>query len=105
MQKLLETLKEDFLVVTVSKNAVYEPAARLDGNIIIFDNEVLGEPLTIGALYDEDNAVIDAVIDAAWLADLTFENGEIVDWVIRSATASDIERTKYLNELLLPYFT
>ena len=101
MQKLLETLKEDFLVVTVSKNAVYEPAARLDGNIIIFDNEVLGEPLTIGALYDEDNAVI----DAAWLADLTFENGEIVDWVICSATASDIERTKYLNKLLLPYFT
>ena len=101
MQKLLETLKEDFLVVTVSKNAVYESATRLDGNIIIFDNEALGEPLTIGALYDEDNAVI----NAAWLADLTFENGEIVDWVIRSATASDIERTKYLNELLLPYFT
>ena len=35
MQKLLETLKEDFLVVTVSKNAVYESATRLDGNIII----------------------------------------------------------------------
>ena len=101
MQKLLETLKEDFLVATVSKNAVYESATRLDGNIIIFDNEALGEPLTIGALCDEDNDVI----NAAWLADLTFENGEIVDWVMRSATAYDIERTKYLNELLLPYFT
>ena len=31
-------------------------------------------------------------------------NGEIVDWVIRSATALDIERTKYLNEILSPYF-
>ena len=104
MKKLLEILREDFLV-TVENNGDYQQATSLDGDIIIFDNEVLGEPLTIGALYDEDNAVIDAVIDAAWLADLTFENGEIVDWVIRSATASDIERTKYLNELLLPYFT
>ncbi len=102
MQKLLETLKEDFLVVTRENNAAYEPTTSLDGNIIIFDNFVLGEPLTIDTLYDEDN---DDVVDAAWLADLTFENGEIVDWVIRSATAFDIERTKYLNELLLPYFT
>ena len=99
MQKLLETLREDFLVVIGENNAVYEPATSLEGNIIIFDNFVFGEPLTIDMLYDED------VVDTAWLADLTFENGEIVDWVIRSATASDIERTKYLNELLLPYFT
>ena len=52
-------------------------------------------------LYDEDNDIV----DVAWLADLTIENGEVVDWVIRSATAADIERTKYLNEILAPYFT
>ena len=97
MQKLLEALKEDFLV-TVENKAVYQQASSLDGNIIIFDNELLGEPLTIDMLNDEDN------VDAAWLADLNFENGEIVDWVIRSATALDIERTKYLNEILSPYF-
>ena len=97
MQKLLEALKEDFLV-TVENKAVYQQATSLDGNIIIFDNELLGEPLTIDMLNDEDN------VDAAWLADLNFENGEIVDWVIRSATALDIERTKYLNEILSPYF-
>lgn len=99
MQKLLETLREDFLVVIGENNTVYEPATSLDGNIIIFDNFVFGEPLTIDMLYDED------VVDTTWLADLTFENGKIVDWVIRSATAFDIERTKYLNELLSPYFT
>ena len=87
MQKLLETLREDFLV-TVENN----------GDIIIFDNELLGEPLTIDTLNNEDS------IDVAWLADLNFENGEIVDWTIRSATALDIERTKYLNEILSPYF-
>ena len=87
MSKLLETLREDFLI-TVENN----------GDIIIFDNELLGEPLTIDMLNDEDN------VDAAWLADLNFENGEIVDWVIRSATALDIERTKYLNEILSPTF-
>ena len=97
MQKLLEALKEDFLV-TVENKAVYQQASSLDGNIIIFDNELPGEPLTIDMLNDEDN------VDAAWLADLNFENGEIVDWVIRSATALDIERTKYLNEILSPYF-
>ena len=73
----------------------------LDGEIIIFDNFVLGEHLTIDILNDED----DAIVDVVWLADLTVENGEIVDWVIRSATAVDIERTKYLNEILAPYFT
>ena len=67
MSKLLETLREDFLV-TVENNGDYQQATSLDGDIIIFDN------------------------------------GEIVDWVIRSATALDIERTKYLNEILSPYF-
>ena len=100
MQKLLEVLKEDFLVVT-EKNAVYQPVTSIDGDIIIFDNFVLDEPLTIDMLCDED----DDVINVAWLADLTIENCEIVDWVIRSATAADIERTKYLNEILAPYFT
>ena len=51
-------------------------------------------------LNDEDGDII----DASWLAYLTFENGKIVDWVIRSATAIDFERTKYLDELLTPYF-
>ena len=51
-------------------------------------------------LNDEDGDII----DASWLAYLTFENGKIVDWVIRSATALDFERTKYLDELLTPYF-
>ena len=101
MQKLLEVLKEDFLVVTRKKNDIYQPVTSLDGDIIIFDNFVLGEPLTIDMLYDEDNDIV----DVAWLADLTIENGEVVDWVIRSATAADIERTKYLNEILAPYFT
>ena len=98
MSKLLETLREDFLV-TVENNGDYQQVTSLDGDIIIFDNELLGEPLTIDMLNDEDN-----VVDAAWLADLNFENGEIVDWVIRSTTALDIERTKYLNEILSPYF-
>ena len=98
MQKLLETLREDFLV-TVENNGDYQQATSLDGDIIIFDNELLGEPLTIDALNNEYD-----VVDAAWLADLNFESGEIVDWVIRSATALDIERTKYLNEILSPYF-
>ena len=97
MQKLLETLREDFLV-TVENNGDYQQATSLDGDIIIFDNELLGEPLTIDMLNDEDN------VDAAWLADLNFENGKIVDWVIRSTTALDFERTKYLDELLTPYF-
>ena len=97
MSKLLETLREDFLV-TVENNGDYQQATSLDGDIIIFDNELLGEPLTIDLLNDEDN------VDAAWLADLNFENGKIVDWVIRSTTALDIERTKYLDELLTPYF-
>ena len=97
MQKLLETLREDFLV-TVENNGDYQQATSLDGDIIIFDNELLGEPLTIDILNDEDN------VDAAWLADLNFENGKIVDWVIRSTTALDFERTKYLDELLTPYF-
>ena len=97
MQKLLETLREDFLV-TVENNGDYHQATSLDGDIIIFDNELLGEPLTIDMLNDEDN------VDAAWLADLNFENGKIVDWVIRSTTALDFERTKYLDELLTPYF-
>lgn len=97
MSKLLETLREDFLV-TVENNGDYQQATSLDGDIIIFDNELLGKPLTIDMLNDEDN------VDAAWLADLNFENCEMVDWVIRSATALDIERTKYLNEILSPYF-
>lgn len=97
MQKLLETLREDFLV-TVENNGDYQQATSLVGDIIIFDNELLGKPLTIDMLNDEDN------VDAAWLADLKFENGEIVDWVIRSASALDIDRTKYLNEILSPYF-
>ena len=97
MQKLLEALREDFLV-TVENNGDYQQATSLDGDIIIFDNELLGEPLTIDMLNDEDN------VDAAWLADLNFENGKIVDWVIRSTTALDFERTKYLDELLTPYF-
>ena len=100
MQKLLTTLKEDFLVA-VENSGGYEPATNLSGNIIIFDNFALGEPLTIDTLYDEGGDVV----NAAWLADLTFENCEIVEWVIRSATNYDIERTKYLNELLLPYFS
>ena len=97
MKKLLETLREDFLV-TVENNGDYQQATSPDGDIIIFDNELLGKPLTIGMLNDDD------IVDAAWLADLNFENGEIVDWVIRSATAFDIERTKYLNEILSSYF-
>ena len=97
MPKLLEILREDFLI-TVENNGDYQQVTSLDGDIIIFDNELLGEPLTIDMLNDEDN------VDAAWLADLNFENGEIVDWVIRSATALDIERAKYLNEVLSPYF-
>ena len=97
MQKLLETLREDFLV-TVENNGDYQQATNLDGDIIIFDNELLGEPLTVDMLNNEDN------VSAVWLADLNFENGEIVDWVIRSATALDIERTKYLNEILSSYF-
>ena len=92
MKKLLETLREDFLV-TVENNGDYQQATSLDGDIIIFDNELLGKPFTIDMLNDD-------IVDAAWLADLNFENGEIVDWVIRSATARDIERTKYLNEIL-----
>ena len=98
MQKLLEALKEDFLV-TVENNSDYQQATSLDGDIIIFDNELLGEPLTIDLLKDDDG-----MVDASWLAYLTFENGKIADWVIRSATALDFERTKYLNELLAPYF-
>ena len=97
MSKLLETLREDFLV-TVENNGDYQQATSLVGDIIIFDNELLGEPLTIDILNDEDS------VDAAWLADLNFENGEMVDWVIRSASALDIDRTKYLNEILSPYF-
>ena len=97
MPKLLETLREYFLV-TVENNGDYQQATSLNGDIIIFDNELLGKPLTIDTLNDEYN------FDAAWLVDLNFENGEIVDWVIRSATALDIERTKYLNEILSPYF-
>ena len=97
MPKLLETLREDFLV-TVEYSGDYQQATSLNGDIIIFDNELLGEPLTIDMLNDEES------VDAAWLADLNFENGEIVGWVIRSATALDIERTKYLNEILSPYF-
>ena len=97
MQKLLEALKEDFLV-TVENNGDYQQATSL-GDIIIFDNELLGEPLTIDMLNDEDG-----IIDASWLAYLTFENGKIIDWVIRSTTTFDFERTKYLNELLAPYF-
>ena len=97
MQKLLEALKEDFLV-TVENNGDYQQATSLDGDIIIFDNELLGEPLTIDLLKDDDG-----MVDASWLAYLTFENGKIVDWVIRSTTALDFERTKYLNELLAPY--
>ena len=97
MQKLLEALKEDFLV-TVENNSDYQQATSLDGDIIIFDNELLGEPLTIDMLNEDD------IIDASWLAYLTFENGKIVGWVIRSTTALDFERTKYLNELLAPYF-
>ena len=97
MQKLLEALKEDFLV-TVENNSDYQQATSLDGDIIIFDNELLGEPLTIDMLNEDD------IIDASWLAYFTFENGKIVDWVIRSTTALDFERTKYLNELLAPYF-
>ena len=97
MQKLLEALKEDFLV-TVENNSDYQQATSLDGDIIIFDNELLGEPLTIDMLNEDD------IIDASWLAYLTFENGKIVGWVIRSTTAFDFERTKYLNELLVPYF-
>ena len=93
MQKLLEVLKEDFLV-TVENNGDYQQATSLDGDIIIFDNELLGEPLAIDMLNE------DGIIDASWLAYLTFENGKIVDWVIRSTTALDFERTKYLNELL-----
>ena len=96
MSKLLETLREDFLV-TVENNGDYQQATSLDGDIIIFNNELLGKPLTIDMLNDD-------IVEAAWLADLNFENGEIVDWVIRSATAFDIERTKYLNEILSPYF-
>ena len=99
MQKLLEALKEDFLV-TVENNGDYQQATSLGDDIIIFDNELLGEPLTIDTLNDED----DGIIEASWLAYLTFENGKIIDWVIRSATALDFERTKYLNELLAPYF-
>ena len=95
MKKLLETLREDFLV-TVENNGDYQQATSLVGDIIIFDNELLGEPLTIDMLNDEDS------VDAAWLADLNFENGEMVDWVIRSASALDIDRTKYLNEILSP---
>ena len=87
MQKLLEALKEDFLV-TVENNGDYQQATSLDGDII-----------TIDMLNDED----DGIIDASWLAYLTFENGKIVNWVIRSTTALDFERTKYLNELLAPY--
>ena len=98
MQKLLEALKEDFLV-TVENNSDYQQVTSLDGDIIIFDNELLGEPLTIDLLKDDDG-----MVDASWLAYLTFENGKIADWVIRSATALDFERTKYLNELLAPYF-
>ena len=97
MPKLLETLREDFLV-TVENSGDYQQATSLNGDIIIFDNESLGKPLSIDMLNDEEN------VDAAWLADLNFENGEIVDWTIRSATALDIERTKYLNEILSPYF-
>ena len=97
MQKLLEALKEDFLV-TVENNSDYQQATNLDGDIIIFDNELLGEPLTIDLLKDDDG-----MVDASWLAYLTFENGKIVNWVIRSTTALDFERTKYLNELLAPY--
>ena len=97
MSKLLETLREDFLV-TVENNGDYQQVTSFDGDIIIFDNELLGKPLTIDMLDDEYN------VAAAWLADLNFENGEMVDWVIRSATALDIERTKYLNEILSPYF-
>ena len=41
MQKLLETLREDFLV-TVEYNGDYQQATSLDGDIIIFDNELLG---------------------------------------------------------------
>ena len=96
MSKLLETLREDFLV-TVENNGDYQQVTSLDGDIIIFDNELLGKPLTIDMLNDD-------IVDAAWLADLNFENGEIVDWVIRSTTALDVERTKYLNEILSPYF-
>ena len=99
MQKLLEALKEDFLV-TVENNSDYQQATSLEGDIIIFDNELLGEPLTIDILNDTD----DGIIDASWLAYLTFENCKIVGWVIRSTTALDFERTKYLNELLAPYF-
>ena len=99
MQKLLKAIKEDFLV-TVENKAAYQQATSLDGNIIIFDNELLGEPLTVDMLNDED----DGIIDASWLAHLTFENGKIVDWVIRSSTALDFERTKYLDEILTPYF-
>ena len=99
MPKLLETLREDFLV-TVENNGVFQQATNLDGDIIIFDNELLDKPLTIDMLNDD---IVD-IVDAAWLADLNFENGEIVDWVIRSATALDIERAKYLNEILSPYF-
>ena len=97
MQKLLEVLNEDFLV-TVENNSDYQQATSLDGDIIIFDNELLGEHLTIEILNDDDG-----IIDASWLAYLTFENGKIAEWVIRSATALDFERTKYLNELLAPY--
>ena len=97
MSKLLETLREDFLV-TVENNGDYQQATSLVGDIIIFDNESLGKPLTIDMLNDDEN------VDAAWLADLNFENGEIVDWAIRSASALDIDRTKYLNEILSPYF-
>ena len=97
MQKLLEALKEDFLV-TVENNGDYQQATSLDGDIIIFDNELLGEHLTIDILNEDD------IIDASWLAYFTFENGKIVDWVIRSTTTLDFERTKYLNELLAPYF-
>ena len=97
MQKLLEALKEDFLV-TVENNGDYQQATSIDGVIIIFYNELLGVLLTIDILN-----VDDGIIDASWLAYLTFENGKIVDWVIRSTTALDFERTKYLNELLAPY--
>ena len=96
MLKLLETLREDFLV-TVENNGDYQQATSLDGDIIIFNNELLGKPLTIDMLNDD-------IVEAAWLADLNFENSEIVGWVIRSATALDIERTRYLNEILSPYF-
>ena len=99
MQKLLEALKEDFLV-TVENNGDYQQATSLGDDIIIFDNELLGEPLTIDTLNDED----DGIIEASWLAYLTFENGKIISWVIRSTTTFDFERTKYLNELLAPYF-